>query len=490
MSKSTSSNTSLEKSKLIYYLSTFSKKEINRLLDFVHSPYYNKSNEQSKLLEIICKLFPVFDSKKLTKTELHKKVFGTETFVEKKFNNQISLLIKLVEKFITSEQLEHNKTVENFIKLEGLKNKGLDKGFISVVNQIESKKSNSPVSIQDQLFIYLTEEEKDNAYRMNNELPYSSSINNKSLLLDNYYIASKLKIHSEMKTRERVFNVNFDKDFLNHTIHFFQTNNELSKDSPLTQLYFDLFNLMNEIENDQLFDAFYSNVIKYSNQIDQDELSIFIQHATNYCIQRVNSGNPNYLHQLFEIYKLQHTLGLLILNNQLHDRTLKNIIEVAIRVKAYQWATEFLSSNIQFVIGDHKEMIKNYNLGNIYCAEEKYKEALRCLTFVQLKDPFYQIAVKTLLTKIYFHLKDPLSVEAQLMNFKSYLKREKEISNQQKSIYNNFSKFLNSILKLQDKITSLSPEEITQKREKLIDELSAEKEVADRTWLNEQLSKF
>jgi len=62
-------------SSLIEVLRTFSKNEISRFDEMIHSPYFNKSSTVIKFWSVIKNYSPDFDSEELKRETIYKKVF-------------------------------------------------------------------------------------------------------------------------------------------------------------------------------------------------------------------------------------------------------------------------------------------------------------------------------------------------------------------------------------------------------------------------------
>lgn len=481
----------INNSKLLYYLRGFSKKDTVKLQDFCCSPFFNKNEKLSKLLKIIIKFYPKFDIQNLKKETIHQKAIKSENFDDAKFNNRISKLIQLTEEFICQDTFKKTSGLSEFLKIQGLKNKKLSNGIINISKNFSSKiGSKSSFSPMEMLLDYLVEEEKDNSYLLNNELPYQHSIELKSQKIDIFYLLSKLRIYSEQLNRERVLNVSFDKRLTTDIISFFESRKSCFKEYPIVWFYYDLIKVLSNEKNATYFDQFYKRIKSEASNISPNEAALLFQHAANYSIRKINGGHDEYLGKLLEIFKLQDKFDLLVQRGQIHDRTLKNVIEIANKLQEYDWAENFLWRNIDFIKTENKEMISDYNLANILFSKGAYKEALRKLTFVNIKDPFYQIASRMLVVKIFFHENDIISIESAVSNFKSYLGREKQISNVQKKMYFNFLTIIISLYKLKTKWFLEYMDKPKLALEKQLEDLKVDKTIADRNWLMGEIIKI
>ena len=224
-------------------------------------------------------------------------------------------------------------------------------------------------------------------------------------------------------------------------------------------------------------------------QLNQNCINLF-QYVSNHCIRRINNGSSHYLKELFNVYKFQAEKDLLVKEGFLHDRTIKNIIEVAIRAKKHEWAENFLVQHIDFVDKDQKEMIYNYNFANINFGRNNLKTAKKKLVFVNIKDPFYQLSYRILLIKIYYSLNDFEALSSTISNFKAFFNREKNISEIQKNIFSNLLFFIHKLVLLKEKKNHLETKKFSIKKEELKAQINSENKIADRGWLLNEFEKI
>lgn len=468
--------------KLCQLLETLSSKEMSSFSDFVASPLYNKNKGIFQLTKELVKAHPNFE--KVSKEKLEQKLKST-TLVK-----DMSAILKLAERFLTIFHLENNKALSDFVKVQELNKRVASKALQTSIKNFKSDLEASKIrSFNELLYDFLVEEEADNAYCKDVTLPYEESLKNKSATLDVFYVFNKLKIYTEMQLRERVMNVSYEKTFFKEIEIFMENKPELFKPYPSIQTYLTLVNLQKDNVSKEEYEKYFNSLKNTIPVTSKGEASNFIQHAINHCINMLNTGK-DYLSELFNAMKFQVEEGLLVVDGFVHDRSYKNIIEVAIRKEEYDWAEQFLDSHIKYISTEDRSMVYDYNQANILVAKQDYKGALRKLTFANFKNVFYQIATKTLLIKIYFETNDSLSVESSVNNYKAFLKREKQLANLQREMYNNFLKFVLALMRIKDKANNYSADEKANKVEKLNKEIGAESSLADKTWLLKQLKSI
>lgn len=466
-------------SKLCQLLETFSSKEASLFSDFISSPLYNKNVGLTQLAKEIIKIHPHYE--KLSKEKLEKKLKST-TIVR-----DMSALLKLTERFLTLRSLEKNKPLTNYLKVAELNRRVVGKVFQGSVKSFKSDLEETKIkSFNELLFSYLVDEEIDIAYNKDVTLPYEDGLKDKSQSIDVFYVFNKLKIYTEMQMRERVMNVKYEKTFFEEIKQSIDKNPELYAKFPSIQTYLMLVELLEENVTKEQYNQYFNSIKEFINVTPKGEASNFIQHAINHCIKMMNTGH-DYLVELFDAMKFQVEKDLLVVDGFVYDRSYKNIIEVALRLGEHQWAEHFLDTHIDFISSEDRSMVYDYNQANILVSKGDFKGALRSLTFANFKNVFYQIATKTLLIKIYFATNDTISVESSANNYKSYLKREKQLAVVQTQMYTNFLKYVLSLTRIKDKLNHTSKEEVQVKLNNLEKEIKEETYLADKTWLKTQI---
>ena len=109
----------IENSKLCLLLETFTTKEISSFCDFISSPFYNKNKTLITLTKELVKIHPNYF--KLTKDKLENKSKSTNIV------RDMSLVLKLAERFLVICHIEENKILSDFTKISG--------GVLSTTNE-------------------------------------------------------------------------------------------------------------------------------------------------------------------------------------------------------------------------------------------------------------------------------------------------------------------------------------------------------------------
>jgi hypothetical protein len=478
----------VSKSKLGVLLKSLSKKEYNSFINYLDSSLFNKKKEIYEAAKFLFKFHPSFEHKNLSKDTLKKHIDKST----KKLNNINLLMNSLLrhgEEFLVHNHVSESQGLKDLILLSEFNNRSIKKGFENHVKSSDHRIEKIAVQSFDQILnSFLIEHEIDVAFSKDQSLPFDQAIISKTTQLDVFFFYCKLKTYCEIISRSQFLKVEYPTDNFEKTLEWLKNFPELIK-NPSIKIYFGLIQLLKNFENDEIYSQYIIILKEEYNNFNKDECINLFQTVSNHCIRRINNGSSYYLKELFNIYEFQAEKDLLVKEGFLHDRTVKNIIEVSIRAKKYQWAKNFLNQHIDFVDKEQKEMIYNYNFANINFGMNDLKTAKKHLVFVNIKDPFYQLSYRILLIKIYYSLNDTEAISTSISNFKAFFNREKNISDIQKTIFSNLLFFINKLVLLKEKKNDLESKKFVLKKEELKEQINNETKIADREWLLNEFEK-
>lgn len=478
----------ISKSKLGVLLKALSKKEYNSFIKYLDSPLFNKKKEFHEAAKFLFKFHPSLEHRDLSK-EILKKYLDKNTKKTNNINSLMNGLLRLGEEFLIHNYVSKTQGLKDLILLSEFNNRSIKKGFENHVKKSDHRIEKISVQSFDQILnSFLIEHEIDVSFSKDQSLPFEQAIISKTTQLDVFFFYCKLKTYCEIISRSQFLKVEYPTNNFEKTLEWLKSFPSLLK-NPSIKIYFGLVQLLKNFENDEIYSQYIITLKEEYKNFNKDECINLFQTVSNHCIRRINNGSSHYLKELFNIYEFQAEKDLLVQEGFLHDRTIKNIIEVAIRAKKYQWAENFLTQHIDFVGKDQKEMIYNYNFANIYFAKNDLKTAKKYLVFVNIKDPFYQLSYRILLIKIYYSLNDFEALSSTISNFKAFFNREKNISEIQKAIFSNLLFFIHKLVLLKEKKNHLETKKFSIKKEELKAQINSENKIADRGWLLNEFEK-
>ncbi|HET6990155.1 MAG TPA: hypothetical protein VFJ43_02480, partial [Bacteroidia bacterium] len=186
---------------------------------------------------------------------------------------------------------------------------------------------------------------------------------------------------------------------------------------------------------------------EHESKFTLSELREMYQYVLNYCIKKINLGNINWQKTLFEIYKITIGNKVLMSEGHLSHWDYKNIVTISLRQKEFDWAKSFVENQKKFLLPAERENAYIYNLANVYFNAGEYSRSLKLLQQVEFSDVYYQLDSKSILLKTYFELDETESFFYHATAFRTFLNRNKLVSEYQRTIYLNLIRYSSQLMK-------------------------------------------
>ncbi|MBL4716478.1 MAG: hypothetical protein COC01_03510 [Bacteroidetes bacterium] len=467
----------MQNSKLINVISTFSTKEIRRFDEYLNSSYFNKNELVAKLYEFCRADYPKFRPSKTDRRDAFSYVFPNETFSEQKLRYVMTDLVKLLEDYLSLTQYEKKPIRQKQNLLRELSERNLNKYFQSSLDIAQSMRSKN--TYRDAAYFYDQYALESESYifqvrnfQRNNDESLQNSVEN----LDLFYLATKLRSCCELMNRKNVFADDYQILFLDEILVHLK-NNEYN-DFPAISIYYQILMTLVESDDESHFSLLKDLLNDNADKFSMDEARDMYAFAQNYCIKKINGGNTSYLNELFLMYKTLIEKEIIFLDNFLSPWHFKNIVYVSLRLHEVDWTESFIYEYKNKISPEYRDNAFTYNLASLHFHKKEYSKALKLLQNVDYTDNiYYHLDSKSLLLKTYFELEEVESLLSLIDAFRIFLRRNKLISDYQRSVYLNLVKFVKKALNI--KLKSKSHEKIMQLRE----EIEKTKKVADLKWL-------
>lgn len=474
----------MHQSKLLNLIAGFEIKEIHWFQKFLDSPFYNSNDEFILLFKYLKKYYPEFDSPKLSKPTVFKKLYPDEEFNVQKLRKTMHGLALLAEEFLVAIQLRGNPFEKKKLLITALGERNIYNYFKkkteNLLSEIEQNKQRDEHFYEDhyQLTYQLvghtqTIRQSDTdtiLQRMSNDLDYGYFIR-KLALACNYQLLKKIYNSSEQLSfiEAIIAEVDYRKLYINPTIN----------------LYFLIFKIVSDDQKIDLLDGVIQLFKKEKTNLSPKHVEIILKLLINISARQINVGNSVYIEQNFQLYKIGLAIGALISNGKMSANTFGNIISGGAFLKEFDWTKKFIDEYQVYLDDEIKDEVVAFNLSNLYFNQKKYEEAIDLLLSRDFQVVLYKIMTKTLLLKCYYSLfqKDSTYFElmiAQLDAFEKYIRREKSISENNQISFINLAKYLRRIVNRRIQHKNLAYLSAKIKKEKLL---------SNRSWLLEQLKK-
>jgi len=442
-------------------LKTFTENELAHFDDYINCNYHNTNKK-------LCLLF-----KKLRQYALNTEYFTDEiqlkiyqdvigkaknqkvlnTIQKKDLNKGMNHLLNLAESFLMVEQLKDNESIQYELLFPQLINR---KQMVLYNRRLKTKQKELEANPKRGIDYYAAQYNlqvlKDEVLFLGNQMAKEDDYDTLQYYLDTKYILEKLKFHLvKMSILKRLTLKQFDFTPYNALQNLIEL--DQYKNNPLIQLYRLNIDLV-EKSDDITFQLLFDNVNKQQDIIPDRILKTFYINLASYCIDQITKGNLSFYNQIFKIYKKMHQLNILTSANVMPLQLLKNIITIACRVEAFNWARDILLHYIDNVSPDVKNSVLQYNLGIIEFNQQNYSKALIHLNQVLKIDDTHDIGIRISRLKCFYEIDLYYEITTQKVidNIKVYFKNNKILTQIEKTAHLNFIILFNKLYKLKTDI--------------------------------------
>lgn len=471
----------MEGQKIIQLLNVLSKPELNRLEKLVFSPFFNKNQHVIDLFLFLKPFYPSFDQSELTKEHIYQSLFPKDKYKDSRLRNIMSDLTKLVEQFIIWEELNNQSLLQTQHLLKVAKERDIDKYYEPSLKKWAQMQRDYPY--RDVLYYFnqhqLQEERYEFTTRKDNRA-MEQSLQQLTDNLDIYYLSKKLKYCCEMINRTNVFSEQYEMGLFDEVMTYL--NRRTFEEVPIIRIYYQILLTLLKGEDEAHYFELKRLLAEHTHLFPQMENKTNYSFAQNYCIKKINSGQSEYLKELFELYKLSLENKVIFEGELLSQWDYKNITTVGLRLEEHEWTMQFLDDYEPFIDKRHRENAYKYNKANAHFYQKEFKKAMLLLLQVEFTDIYYNLDSRSLLAKVYFELEEFEAMFTHMDTFKNYLRRNEKISGYQKKVYKNLLKYMMSLAKLKLAKKNIPPG--------LAEEINTTPQIADATWLRKKVANW
>ncbi|GIV33431.1 MAG: hypothetical protein KatS3mg031_0966 [Chitinophagales bacterium] len=471
----------MQNSKLVEVLRTLLPKQLRKLEDLIASPFFNTNQEVLQLFRTLKRYAPGFSHPDLERRVLFKKAFPRQTYDEKKFSYLISDIQRLTDKYLAYCRFSNQPLLEDYYVMQTYIDLGLDKHYKKKMR--DARKFQREFPYRDAAFFYnafLLEELSNTYFDKQRRHAFDESLQNAIDNLDLYYLAQKLKFSCELFNRKKIVAADYKLRLLDEILLYVKEQD--FENAPAVAIYYQILMTLTDSENEDHFKKLKELLKKHGSHFSLTEARDMYAYAQNYCIRRINSGQQEYLDELFQLYKTALDRKIIFDGKYISPWTYKNIVGVALRIGQYDWVEKFIHEYKQFLEPNLRENAFAFNLANFYFNIGKYDRTLELLRNVEFTDVVYSLDTKAMLLRIYYELKEFEPLWSLLEAFQVYLRRNKLISDSQKTMYSNLISLTREAIRI--------PKGDKEAVRKFKDKIENTRQVAYRQWLLEKADEL
>lgn len=470
----------MRETKVYLVLERLSNRERGRCLKFVQSPYFNKNKVLIELFGILHKDLNSSRSKPLSKEKTWNSIQTNIPYDDLRFRKYLSDLLRLVEKFLAQEQFEKDDYQRSIYELEAVLDKKIERLYAGMRKFVKKMPDNTSFR-NSKYYYYLLEASKllhDLETEIEQKKKISTNFSKLSDALDIFYISEKLRLDYDATIWKRIDgSLNATISFVDELHHFIKKKPHLEE--PPVKVYYAINQLSKNPGKEQYY-------FEYKRQLN-DNIDFFppaeaipiYSAGINHCIRRLNTGDAEYLKELFILY-VGFVKATVEYTSELSQWTFNNVITVALRSGKYKWVRQFIEEYGLYIDEKHRENAVSYNTASYYFYLKDYDKVVRTLMSIEYKDVYYNLNSKTILLMTYYETTDYEPLSFLFESFRAYLNRNDNIPKSKKILYKN-------LIRLTKRLVNLPPKSKTG-LQKLKKEVMDNKNIASRSWLLEKIT--
>ncbi|MEM8525530.1 MAG: hypothetical protein AAGG68_12890 [Bacteroidota bacterium] len=474
----------MRQSRLVKRLENLDSRQKEQFSKFVNSPYFNQHDKTSKLLDLIFIALEKQKPSNLEREKIFQKLYPREEFEEQRLHNVMSYLMRLYHRFLAVQRFEEQEFEESVSTLEqAFKDSELDvfTNRSKLFEKTTKEHSTPDTNYHYALFRYHTLRRE---YRVNNIKRADEESGRQWVkALDDYYILEKLQQSCTLRAHEMIMNTNYDFTLSDTIMNYVLDNWKSYESHPTIAAYYNVLNMLNDINNPKHYLSLKELLLKNKDNYSYYDLNELYTYASNYCIQKINTGNVDFQKELFDIYKQTVKTETVLRNGKMTGWEYKNISTLGCHLGEFNWTYHFIESHRDKLIQSHQNNAYNYSLAYYHFTKKDYDEASTLLLQVQFTEMQYHMGGNLLLMRSYYELDNIDALFSLLESMRIYVIRSKKMTTKEKRGYKNLLRFAKKLVGIKSEKIALTQKDFLKKISRLREEIDGTDNIYAKSWL-------
>lgn len=426
----------MKNSQLYKIFSKFDKKTRRLGLKWVQSPVHNT---RADLILLYRHLYEQAkgQARSLKKEAVWEAIFPNTPFDEAQMNRLLSMLVAILKEFLAWQEWQEEPADEKIQMVRALKRLGLDEAFETTFFEAVDLLENQPYRdtkyyIQTiELFRY-KQEHQALRQRTTTRNTHSDQFEKAGIGLS---ILNLLRHACMIQNNRNLFKEVEEEPSLSIRLAAQLHEEELADDASL--IYFYLWKMLSYPEEEVHFQKARQLTTVSHELFRLSELREIFLVMLNYCIRRVNSGKPEFVRELFALYRSGLEQKALIEDGVLSKFTYKNAISAALGLQEFEWAMQFLEEYQPFLPAKERTAVYTYNKAVIFFRQQSYDQAMKTLREADFGDDVMtSLDARCMLLRMYFEQGYWEALDSLLDSFHVFVKRQKTLGYQAENYLN------------------------------------------------------
>lgn len=418
---------SIENSKLAELICSLNESELKSFENYLLSPYFNNSEQISKLFYILKKSYPDFNT--LTKEAIFTAIYPKEEYKDKKIRDLLSRMLKLAEDFIAQEKFMNNKLLGIRFTLEELAAKNLEKHFVAKAKEAENEIGKEKVLSGNFLYEkYSVFKEKRNYLTLINDSikspDFYKDIGIEIEMFEFYMLYKILRYGISVFINQKTIKHDYDFKILELILKYIRDNPQFQQ--PIIMIFYYLIILNRGEAGQETYHELRKLIDENIDNFDKEDQILILVEQFNYTKIESLKGDEFYKKENYRILKQNTEMNIYPREGiYFTDSSYIMIAATAFKENDFEWAEKFMTDYKDKLDPVKKENIYMYAQSVMHYRKKNYGEALKGFAKVSIDDFYYQMRVKNHQLKIYVETGNYESAERTVDTFKHFLSTAK-----------------------------------------------------------------
>ena len=474
----------MNSSKLMTTIKSLSDKEIREFSKFLKSPYFNHDQHIVKLYAYIRRFHPFWESPKLEKERVFKKLFKGEPYVVRKMNDVMSDLYLKLEDYLVLKELEKHSTERDILLIRAFESKNLSNFFFNGIKKATTKlekQSEKEIDFYYHQFVLGKEGYLHEDLSLFTRTGQKQERNFLQILLknlDQFYFRTKLRFFKEVRVHERTAKLTYENPLMPEILKLIRE--DLSSHSFITRVYSSLFLLREEPSKDaywELKKLIFENIAL----IPREELHELTSSLIHYNNSKMKSESETlvFAKEIFAISKFQLAHDLMVFEGIIAPGVFLNTVSIATGLMEIEWAERFINDFSEYLSDKERDNARGIAIAKLHYSKGAYDVAIQELNLITHKQIHYSVNARVLEIQCYFMQNDIDRTSTTCDRFTRYLNRKKEFSGKFKVELLNFISFMRKLIRVN-----------RPTKEVLLKQLAETKDIISKAWLQKTITDF
>lgn len=417
----------MKSTKLIKVIEKFSKSDMRRLKEFVHSPFFRAGKTERDLFDFIYKYAPDFKHKKFTPEYAASHVFPNEQYDSSALIKAQSRLFKLVELFIYYSIKNNSLPEFELVLMKFYERENLPSQVESAYKKFQKKQEVFPHRDLAYYYNQLVVEEQYSDFLARKFEDSRGDVHHQRVLgtLDVFYLRAKLIQMCQVANREQGAKISYEVMMTDEITSFLPDSKYI--EIPIIKIWYTAFLLLKSAEKNEYYTQLSQLLETHKKLLDKTDKRVLYTYLEN-SAQMVFQGETYYA-ALWKLYSTQLENEVIYIEGYLLPMIFKNIVTVALRLGHLDWTETFLEKNKDKIAPEYegREDVYSYSLAQLYFIQKKYDDVLSVLNQMIFNDSYTKMDVRRMYMKVYYEMEYGDMFEDIVNSFRTFLHENQHV---------------------------------------------------------------